>query len=428
MREAMMRIRLILCLICLVALSQVAPAFVQGNIPPTLSNTIDELVQTTAALRGLEPKVPIREGVKSKEEISRYLNETVQKENNQEELEKEGRVLRKLGLVPADLDYRDFIIKLLTEQVGGFYDPDAKTLYIASWLPAEEQKPVIIHEITHALQDQYFDVERIRKKDQEIDNDDRTLAHQAVMEGDAMVVMLQSLLDPIKRHFSELPNLAFIMQSQMSTMQFQYPTFKSAPPYLQETLIFPYGYGASFLQYSWKQVPSWQAVNKIYSDLPSSTEQIIHPEKYFVDRDAPKQVTADAYAAMLGDNWKIAYKNVMGEFSLGLLLKLHLTEEWSQKAVTGWGGDQVLLLENDKGKDAVLVDSVWDTSDDAEKFFAAMNEWFRRHNPKVQRLNETPAGFSLIHNGELSSIKLDGSSVRFIIGLPEAEAQKLKNF
>jgi hypothetical protein len=218
------------------------------------------------------------------------------------------------------------------------------------------------------------------------------------------------------------------MSTQMSTMQSQFAVFKSAPMFLQETLIFPYGYGASFLQSVWKQNPSWQTVNKIYSDLPASTEQIMHPEKYYGNRDNPKPVKSEAFAAQLGKNWNITYTNVLGEFSLGLLLNLHLTDERARRAAEGWGGDQVLLLENGAGKDAVLVSTLWDTLDDSEKFFAAMDEWFRQHYPKAHRMNESPTGFSIIQDGEFHALRREQASVRFIIGLPEADAQNLAGF
>ncbi len=262
--------------------------------------------KSTARLRGLEPKGPIQQGVKDKAEISQYLNERVQAEYAPGEIEKEGKILRTLGLIPAEMDYRGFVIKLLTEQVGGFYDSDKKTFFIASWLPSEEQKPVMIHELTHALQDQHFDVGKMLKEDRSLQNDDRILAHQAVMEGDGMVVMLQYFLEPVKRHFSQVPDLASVMQAQMMTMQAQFPVFKEAPLYLRESLLFPYGYGASFLQYVWRKNPSWESVNKIYSDMPVSTEQIMHPEKYYGERDMPKPVNTESFVARLGPGWKIA--------------------------------------------------------------------------------------------------------------------------
>jgi hypothetical protein len=423
-----MRIRWILWLALLAAFCRVTLALIQETDASELLKTADEMVQTTARLRGLEPKAPILKGVKDRAEIARYLNERVQEDYDQGELVEEGKMLRKLGLIPDALDYKEFTLKLLTEQVGGFYDPGQKTFFIASWLPAADQKPVMVHELTHALQDQYFNVNEILKQDRKLDNDDRALAHEALLEGDGMVVMLEYLLEPVQRHFSELPDLAFVMRTQMSTMQSQFAVFKSAPHFLQEVLLFPYGYGASFLQNIWKQNPSWQAVNKIYSDLPSSTEQIMHPEKYYGDRDEPKPVHAEAYAAQLGKNWKIAYKNVLGEFSLGLLLNLHLTDERARRAAAGWGGDQVLLLENEAGKDAVLVSTIWDTADDSEKFYAAMDEWFRQHYPKAHRNDESPTGFSIVQDGEYHSLRREEGGVRFVIGLPEADAQKLAGF
>jgi hypothetical protein len=423
-----MHIRWILCLMLAVGLSSAMPAPLQKTDETALLETVDEMVQVTARLRDLEPKAPILKGVKSRDEITQYLNERVQEDYDRLRLQKEGETLKRLGLIPSDLDYMDFILKLLTEQVGGYYDPEKKTLYLASWLPVEEQKPIMVHELTHALQDQYFDIQEILEKHRNLENDDCVLAHQALFEGEAMVLMLQYILEPMKRHFSELPDLAFIMRAQMSTMQSQFAVFESAPIYVQEMLLFPYGYGASFLQQAWKQNPSWQFVNKIYSDLPASTEQIIHPEKYFTDRDEPIPVETDEYAARLGKSWNIAYKNVLGEFSLSLLLRLHLTDDRAMKSVRGWGGDRILLLENKSGENAVLVNTVWDSEPDSEKFFAAMDEWFRQHYPDSVRSNESPTGFSIVKNGEFHTIRREGSSVRFLIGLPETDRMKLKEF
>lgn len=406
-------------------LGGIAPSFAQQAKVSELLKTGDEMLLSAARLRGLNPKGPIKQGVKNRDDISKYLNERIQAEYSSGEIEKEGRILKKLGLIPETLDYKAFIIRLLTEQVGGYYDPDKKTFFIASWLSSEEQKPVMIHELTHALQDQHFDVAKILKEDRSLQNDDRILAHEAVMEGDGMVVMLQYLLEPAKRHFSQLQDLSSIMRAQMASMQLQFPVFKEAPAYIQETLLFPYGYGASFLQYAWRKNPSWEAVNKIYSDMPATTEQVMHPEKYFVERDTPKPVNTGDFTARLGDGWKVTGKNVLGEFTLGLLMSLHLTEERSRRSAMGWGGDQALLLENEAGKEAILIGTVWDTAEDSEKFFTAMDEWFRQRYPKTPRTNETPAGFSLSQNGEFHSMHRDGNAVRLVFGLPEADGRKL---
>jgi hypothetical protein len=425
----MMRsIRWIVVLAIIVSLGRGAAALSQQPDASELLKTADEMAQTAARLRGLEPKAPISKGVKNRAEIAQYLEEQIQKEYDPELLRLEGKMLQKLGLIPPTVDYKDLMLKLLTEQLAGFYDPDKKAYCIASWLPLDEQKPAMIHELTHALQDQYFDIKGILKTDRKLNNDDQSLAHQALMEGDGMAVMIEYLLGPVKRHFAELPDLAVVMRLQMTAMQTQSPVMKSAPSFIQETLLFPYGYGSSFLQQVWKQNPSWQTINKIYSDLPASSEQIMHPEKYYANRDAPKPVNAEPLAAKLGSQWKIAYKNILGEFSLGLLMSIHLTDEHARRAATGWGGDQVLLLQNGAGRDAIIVDTIWDTAEDSAKFFEAMDEWFRQHFPKASRTNQRPTGFSLVQDGEFNSLRHEGTAVRFILGLPESEAKKLPEF
>ena len=193
-------------------------------------------------------------------------------------------------------------------------------------------------------------------------------------------------------------------------------------------MFFPYSYGSAFLQKAWAQNPSWESINKMYSDLPSSTEQLLHPEKYFVTRDEPKPASAEDLAAKLGSDWKIVYKNVLGEFSLNLLLNLHLSEERAKRSAAGWGGDQILLLENGAGKDAVVVNTVWDTDGEAEEFFQAMQAWLQQKYPNVPKFDETATGFSLLQDKEIHILRHEGTNVRFVIGLPESDAQKLKGF
>ncbi len=143
-----------------------------------LLKTADEILKEVARIRGLELKGPVQKGIKSKEEIAQYLRERIRDEYDASELRREGKVLKKLGLIPQEMDYQEFILKLLTEQVGGYYDPDKKTFFISGWLPLEQQKPVMAHELTHALQDQYFDLNRFIKQVRKMENDDMVLAQE----------------------------------------------------------------------------------------------------------------------------------------------------------------------------------------------------------------------------------------------------------
>jgi hypothetical protein len=388
--------------------------------PSELLKIADRMVQQVVQLRGLEPKGEIRKGVKSRDEIAQFLKEHVRENYEADELQNEGVALQKLGLIPEDIDYAEFALRLLTEQVGGYYDPDKKTFFIAAWLPVEQQKPVMVHELTHALQDQAFELNRILKEDRKLHNDDRVLAHQAIFEGDAMAVMLDYLLTPAGKNFAQLPDLAQVMRAQFAMMDAQFSVFKSAPMYLKETLLFPYGYGASFLQKIRVDQP-WEAVNRVYSDLPSSTEQIIHPEKYFRRRDDPKPVRIEDPARESGGAWKPAYRNVLGEFSTYLMLKQRLPEERARQAAAGWGGDEVLLQKRGDGRSAVFVATVWDAPAEAEEFFGAMKEWFRLSFPGAA-VEETADGAIILVKDERHTLRRNGAEVRFTVGVPASDA------
>jgi hypothetical protein len=400
-------------------------ALQESSQTETLIAVAESLVPAVARLRGLEPKASIQKGIKSRAEISQYLNEGVDRHYEKTVLNNEGLLLKRLGLIPSSMDYADFTLKLLSEQVGGYYDPEKKALFVAGWLPAEEQKAAIVHELTHALQDQYFDLQGIMEKDRKSHNDDLVLAHQAVAEGDATAVMLDYMLEPMGMTFFNLPNLTTLMRAQMATMPGQSDLLNHAPDFIKETLVFPYSYGTAFLQQMQVRNRRWPEVNKIYSDLPASTEQILHPDKYFGVRDNPKDLEPFDPSAPLGKTWEIAYRNVWGEFSLYLLLKSQLPDELALQSCQGWGGDRVILLaEKGSSRSAVLIDSVWDNPESAGRFSTALSTWILKKFPQGRKVAESEQGFGWVYDGEGSALFHRGTCVRMVVGLPEEFAGK----
>ncbi len=407
-----------------------AQALLQETTPAEkLIAAADELIPVVARLRGLKPKAPIQKGVESREEISQFINREVNDHYQKSELKNEGILLQKLGLIPPGLDYAEFTLKLLTEQIGGYYDSEKKAFFIAGWLPVDEQKPAMVHELTHALQDQYFDLDGMVKRDRKAQNDDMALAHQAIAEGDATAVMLDYVLEPKGKTFLQLPDLVFVMQAELAYANNQYEVLKSAPDFIKQTLVFPYSYGAAFLQKVRAHDEPWSAVDKIYSNLPSSTEQVIHPEKYLDQRDDPKPVELEDPTPRLGKGWRIAYRNVLGEFSLYLLLKLSMTDEAAKKAATGWGGDQVILAEDaDAKQDAVFAATVWDNQESADRFYDALSTWLQHGRSQARKLESSANELAIVSGGEYRSIRRQGTAVRFIVGLPESYAEKLGKY
>jgi hypothetical protein len=357
--------------------SAILPAFVTGLIlaflfsshaaSEDLLKSADEVLEAVSEIRGLEPKNPIKKGLSTREEILSYLKQRIEKEFPLEEILAEERLLKRLGLIPEDLVLYDFMLELLTEQVAGYYDPYTKTFYIADWLPLAIQKPVMAHELMHALQDQYFELEKFLED--EGDNDDQTLARNALVEGEGLLIMLEYTLRPFGRSFRDIPDLVELNRSQMPLMEAQFGVFASAPPYLKETLIFPYTYGANFLQFFLRE-NSWAEVATIYENLPQSTEQILHPEKYAKETDEPTVIDQSSIE-LPGEDWSTVCENVLGEFTWYLLLNGAIDEETARTASEGWDGDVVLLYESPSGLQLLVISSVWDSEADAREFYDA---------------------------------------------------------
>jgi len=226
----------------------------------------------------------------------------------------EARVLKRLGLLPADVDYEKLLLDLLMEQVAGFYDPFAGKLYIADWLPLEMQRPALAHEIQHALQDQHFDLKRFATPIK--DDGDRQLAHSALVEGDGTAVMLEFQAQAMGLPADQLPILIEQVGKQMLQGSFgQTPQFDKAPPFVKETLIFPYLTGLTFVESMRKTAP-WTKIDEVFKAPPESTEQVMHPEKYAA-KEHPARITPAPVAAMGAR--KEARRDVFGELVLKIL-------------------------------------------------------------------------------------------------------------
>src|SRR5689334_13114506 len=206
----------------------------------------DEIARQVSGLRGLSLMKPLQRGVLSRDEIGSKLKERIGKEYTPEEVRAEARVLKRLGLLPPDVDYEKLLLDLLMEQVAGFYDPFAAKLYIADWLPLEMQRPALAHEIEHALQDQHFDLKKFATPIK--DDGDRQLGHSALVEGDATAVMLEFQAQSMGLPPDQLGELIAQMGKQLLSGSFgNTPQFDKAPAFVRETLMFPYLTGLLFV-------------------------------------------------------------------------------------------------------------------------------------------------------------------------------------
>jgi hypothetical protein len=331
--------------------------------------SVEGILKEIGQIRGLSAKSTVKSGFKSRQQLYEVVVKEFDEELPPEKLAAQGRVLARLGLVPKGFRFREEMIKVLQEQVGGFYDPKRAELYlIDDGKESEaEQRIVMAHELMHAIQDQNFNLRRFEKFPN--DQGDQELAIQALIEGEATIVMFNYLLKPQGLDLTKSPKMLAVMSDAINSQNSDTPALRTAPSVIRETLIFPYLSGASFIQKLVEQ-SSWQKVSQAYQNLPESTEQILHPEKY-LQKESPVKVTQPDLAASPGKDWKSSDIDVLGEFTYYLILSQFLSKSEAQRAAAGWGGDQAVFYDRAVEGDVIVLQSTWDTEKDATELFNA---------------------------------------------------------
>jgi len=396
----------------IVWLSLLVPAFLQAQTAPdrTLSQAEDELLiaadeiaEGVGIVRGLKALGPIKKGIKDRDELRSVLLSKLAEEVTDEQIAAEGKIYQRLGLVPKDLDYKKMLLDVLTEQIAGFYDQKTKELYVMRGIPMSLQRPAMAHELFHAIQDQHFDIQKLQEPFSTIEHGDYALARSALLEGDATIVMFDFSLFESRGSPKEgissvvdIPMVAGMLKElsfdQLSALEsLTGPTTEStpltgsalaeAPAVFREMLMFPYFAGMRFVV-SARIGRTWQDVDRIYENPPSSTEHILHPERYFAG-DEPIFLEFDISGA-LPDHKKI-YDTVMGEFMSRLYFKAHLGSDDDRfaEAAKGWGGDRIVAYENEDSLISVYV-SVLDTWADAEEYRDALVDSMKARFPDIK--------------------------------------------
>ncbi|HEY2963504.1 MAG TPA: hypothetical protein VGJ37_13860 [Pyrinomonadaceae bacterium] len=376
----------LLILICLCVGSLTVRTQAQASAAGTAQNaaiisTTDAVLKETSELRELSILRAVKSGTQSRSEIERMIIKNLDSDTTPAEMHATEVLLHVFGLAPNDFAYRPFLIKLLTEQVAGYYDPKAQQFYLADWIELEGQKPVMAHELTHALQDQHFDLKRFEKWPK--GDSDAELAAHALIEGDATLAMTL--------YMAKHPLVALAFIKSLGNQEPSSEQFKRAPRALRESLIFPYEAGSNWATQVYKR-GGWDMVSKAFTKLPQSTEQILHPDKYFA-YEAPVKVTLPELKLLLGPGWKRIDSDVNGEFGCYLVLDEYLNDAAeSKQAAAGWAGDQYALYEGANPADAFIAElTAWDTAADAREFFDAYlkRTWKRYPDAKATEVTST---------------------------------------
>ena len=338
---------------------------------------------------------PVKYQVTSRDKVGEWLNERMRDEEVAQRLENAELVLKKLGLLPREFDLRTFYLELMREQVAGFYNTKNKTMYLLDWMPLEQQRPVMAHELTHALQDQSFQLDEWmkagRKNDDKdrnskdldagleaIERDEEEVARHALAEGQAMAVLLDYFLAPSQRDVTNSP--AFVEALKQSMLEgIGSPVFQRAPLYIKESLAFPYKAGLTFVQELLLAGGKDRAYTGAMRDPPRSTREVMVPQAYLRKEHLPP-VTLPKLAPILGEHFVRHDVGAFGQFDVDVFLKQFAGEKTADKLSPEWRGGAYYALRRKDVPDthklatkdiALLFLSRWSRPEVAKSFAAA---------------------------------------------------------
>ncbi len=252
---------------------------------------VDELIKFSSQETGLPIKSTVKRNLMTRTAVESYLEEKFNEDEGAKRLQRDEIVLKKFGLLDRDFDLKPFLLALLKEQIEAFYDSKTKTVNILDWVDPDEQKPVMAHELTHALQDQHADLEKWDNQtpdnvshdasgDQDhLARDEMDTARDAVAEGQATAVQMNYMLKPMGKSLVKDPEVLDVIRSQMNSTE-DSPVMARAPLLLSESMLFPYREGLSFEQDIWMDQGQTAAFAGALDRPPSSSWEILNPRVY----------------------------------------------------------------------------------------------------------------------------------------------------
>ncbi len=362
--------------------------------PPTAASTRADFLRTTdevlaemSKLLGMPIKEPLKKSLRSREEIRAYVLREMNEDETAEERYADQKEMEKLGLIPKDFPLDTFMVDLLTEQIAGLYDSKDKEFYIADWIAASDQREVMAHELTHALQDQYYHLDKWR--DAAKPNEDAELARDSVLEGSAVASMLDYGLHQQGMSLSSLGEL------NLSTMLGQLddssaPLLAKAPQFIRDDLTFPYGAGADFAQHILLARGGWPGFHTVFENPPVSTQQILHPDLY-LRGVTPEKTDLPDLSKKLGSKWKKLDANVLGEFGLLEVLKQFLDEKRAKDLASVWDGDRYAVYQQNDTKEVLLAVKIHaDSDEDAARLYTGLADALEKKYQKRTNILRRP--------------------------------------
>ncbi|MBS1802299.1 MAG: hypothetical protein JST28_02980 [Acidobacteria bacterium] len=313
-----------------------------------LFGLVDQLIKFSSEETGLPVKSQVKRQLTTRAAVEKYLKEKFEDDEDAKRMQRSEIVLKKFGLLDRDFDLKPFLLQLLTEQIAAYYDPKEKAINLLDWVSVDEQKPVLAHELTHALQDQHVnlekwsdqtpaDVSHTSSEDTEhLAKDELDTARDAVTEGQATAVMMDNILKPMGKSLVGDPEVVEIIKQKMNGSE-DSPVLARAPLLLSESLLFPYREGLSFEQDVWMDRGQSAAFTGALDRPPSSTWEIMNPLEY-VRQHVPSVPYLPNIHPLLDQTYRPYDIGQVGELDVQILANLFSGEKTARNLSPAWDG------------------------------------------------------------------------------------------
>jgi hypothetical protein len=345
----------------------------EDAIDPRLQEQMDGLEAWTEEQRGMTLETPITRQFPTRDEVQAYITDVYETQLTPELARQSLVFYAAVGMLPVETDLIEMFINVMGSQVAGFYDPETREMNVIPLGDGETgsrlallEQVIYVHEYTHALQDEAFDLDNFVGTEELMAHPDRAVAALSLVEGDATLVMTTYL----QAYLNENPLAAISVLTQSLTST---PLPEGIPDSLLRELMFSYEAGLRFVSALYLE-GGWEAVNTAFANPPTTTEQILHPDKYFAGEGA-QSVNVTVVSDILGDEWELLWDTSLGEFYLTEHLRSRLESDVAREAAAGWGGDAFQVYATAENELAWLLMPVWDSTVDAQEFAAAYTQF-----------------------------------------------------
>src|SRR6266404_2844914 len=361
-----------------------------------LFRDVDTILDFASKDTSLPKKHDVKRRMASRDEVVSYLKKNMAEDKDVQRLRRTELVLKKFGLLPKDFDLQTFLVSLLEEQVAGYYDSKTKTVNLLDWVLPDLQRPVLAHELTHALQDQSFNLDKWLKKGAEdldtkkdltpddITKDENSEARQAVVEGQAMVVLVDYMLAPMHRTVADSPEVVQLLNEGMMAGTADSVQYKNAPIFMKEALTFPYRYGVEF-EAELLRAGKEKAFAATFQNPPRTTREIMEPQTYLSgERVAPLPLPDFKHIFKDYERFDVG---AIGEFDVAVLAEQYAGEDTAHEIYPNWRGGYYYSVHpkgNPSAPLGLVFVSKWASAKSAAQFAAIYARGMQQRYKKAE--------------------------------------------